>query len=711
MSQIVQNQYSSWQAENSGKWIYNGYIYVGKVGLDPEIKENQVRVFYIDENQQEIDLAQPIRTNSSGFPVISETNSTVIQVRTDSDYSVKALNRKKAQEWYIPKASTLNPDTKDKIYSREFKNISDLKLQIDAAGNQLNLSDFVGNMVLWRGYYSELDGGGNCGIVRSGPHTDDGGKIISINSSVYIEAKFENTFINVRHFGAKGDGLSDDYNAIQNAINSASGEIDVYDSNRSPGSEVHFPRGEYIIKTPLLVQRNRTRITGEGRGVSIIKATNTAIIREVIRFRSVHHCAIENIGLDGGLPFIPDLSESYGAEAGIVFDLCVRFSSTNLQVSRTRLAGVVAVHMWENNHYNLWCTELAYFSNNENKSTRGGAILFTSDDAWKQSGDELGAGYESTNTAFVKPQLSTPGCIIYCEAPTNNITIYDWHGESRGYPSPFPCSNDARLRIATTSGFRMFSGYYYAHANAWSNTGTSLFEIGGGSEGVVLKDMQCLTANTSGNTNPMVPTLINFGGQTEITIDNFVAYDKADLLGSDAFQLLGSSTGRNGYLSGKIQIHAGSNRDVDDYFVNDSTYDGLKSYAGRIDFFNTSSNTNYSNNYNRESSQFDTNSGVNLESYKVRAWANINMKTDSIRGSENILSIVDNGPGIYGFIFKENMPDSNYSIQATGSADTGVTDAAVIRIASYDNTRFAIAYQNQAGTGFDIETCCVSVMR
>ena len=109
MSEIVQNQYSSWQAENSGKWIYNGFIYVGQVDTDPEIEANQARVYYIDENEQEVDLAQPIRTNSSGFPVISETNSTVIQIRTDSDYSVKVLNKKGSQEWYIPKASTLGP--------------------------------------------------------------------------------------------------------------------------------------------------------------------------------------------------------------------------------------------------------------------------------------------------------------------------------------------------------------------------------------------------------------------------------------------------------------------------------------------------------------------------------------------------------------------------------------------------------------------------
>ena len=166
MSEIVQNQYSSWQAENSGKWIYNGFIYVGKVDTDPQISANQVRVYYIDENEQEVGLDQPIRTNSSGFPVISETNSTVIQIRTDGDYSVKVLNRKGEQEWYIPKASSLSRvieidhnETKnrsavgahDDIYLRSYENLKELRNSTDFDSSFINNNIQVKNPYgVWR---------------------------------------------------------------------------------------------------------------------------------------------------------------------------------------------------------------------------------------------------------------------------------------------------------------------------------------------------------------------------------------------------------------------------------------------------------------------------------------------------------------------------------------------------------------------------------
>lgn len=208
MSEIVQNQHSSWQAENSSKWIYNGFIYVGQVDTDPEIEANQVRVFYIDENEQEVDLAQPVRTNSSGFPVISETNSTVIQVRADNDYSVKALNRNGVEEWYIPKASTLSPtiniedipglteDLSERIISTSIASAKITSFDIDQL---IRLSD--------RDY-------GLFRVADVGVPTDE---FISISlddgkAMVYVP---ENGIVNAIHIGAVGDGLTDDTQVIQ----------------------------------------------------------------------------------------------------------------------------------------------------------------------------------------------------------------------------------------------------------------------------------------------------------------------------------------------------------------------------------------------------------------------------------------------------------------------------------------------------------------
>ena len=66
----------------------------------------------------------------------------------------------------------------------------------------------------------------------------------------------------VRDFGAVGDGVTDDTDAIQHALNDGDGLIE-------------FPRGEYVISRTLLVDlatRGRTAISGLGAVGRIVMA-------------------------------------------------------------------------------------------------------------------------------------------------------------------------------------------------------------------------------------------------------------------------------------------------------------------------------------------------------------------------------------------------------------------------------------------------------
>ncbi|EFN58938.1 hypothetical protein CHLNCDRAFT_140922, partial [Chlorella variabilis] len=65
---------------------------------------------------------------------------------------------------------------------------------------------------------------------------------------------------NVRAFGAKGDGASDDTEAIQAAVRVA---------NRAPGV-IFFPPGTYILTRPISLYRGRTVLRGAGPGQSIV---------------------------------------------------------------------------------------------------------------------------------------------------------------------------------------------------------------------------------------------------------------------------------------------------------------------------------------------------------------------------------------------------------------------------------------------------------
>lgn len=71
------------------------------------------------------------------------------------------------------------------------------------------------------------------------------------NGNVVIN---KSDIVNIKRFGAKGDGVTDDTVAIQNAINSL-----------SVGGIVLFPQGDYVISSTLIVNKP-IKLVGEGRG-------------------------------------------------------------------------------------------------------------------------------------------------------------------------------------------------------------------------------------------------------------------------------------------------------------------------------------------------------------------------------------------------------------------------------------------------------------
>jgi polygalacturonase len=64
--------------------------------------------------------------------------------------------------------------------------------------------------------------------------------------------------LNVRDFGATGDGTSDDTDAIQAAINALP----------DPGGTVYIPSGTYQVHGPIVLARSRTQLVGEPPPIS-----------------------------------------------------------------------------------------------------------------------------------------------------------------------------------------------------------------------------------------------------------------------------------------------------------------------------------------------------------------------------------------------------------------------------------------------------------
>lgn len=113
--------------------------------------------------------------------------------------------------------------TQEKVYA--FENVAEMK-------NSDKLLD--GMYCVTKGYYSNNDGGNGEYLIRTKRTEDieDNGSIHFLKNNLVAELIVED-YINVKNFGAKGNGLNDDTNSLQKAINKY--------------NNIFIPNGNYII--------------------------------------------------------------------------------------------------------------------------------------------------------------------------------------------------------------------------------------------------------------------------------------------------------------------------------------------------------------------------------------------------------------------------------------------------------------------------------
>ncbi len=121
--------------------------------------------------------------------------------------------------------------------------------------------------------------------------------------------------INVLDFGAKGDGITDDTDAIQAAINSIGG---------SQGGTVNIPRGTYMIRG-LVIAHNGTRLIGESRwGTQLKRISGTKPLLDVSGTASMtghlRYITVTNLTINGNNTR-GTLLRSYYADSGIFADI------------------------------------------------------------------------------------------------------------------------------------------------------------------------------------------------------------------------------------------------------------------------------------------------------------------------------------------------------------------------------------------------------
>lgn len=97
------------------------------------------------------------------------------------------------------------------------------------------------------GYYSATDGGGGLyKIIAHDSETIDGGKYIEISETLTAQLITSDDSVNVRQYGAYGDGTHDDTSAIQNALNNY--------------TTVNVPNGHYKITDTITMPFNKNLV-------------------------------------------------------------------------------------------------------------------------------------------------------------------------------------------------------------------------------------------------------------------------------------------------------------------------------------------------------------------------------------------------------------------------------------------------------------------
>ena len=161
-------------------------------------------------------------------------------------------------------------------------------------------------------------------------------ELSNINSQLdHNSNKINNlSIVNVKDFGAKGDGVSDDTNAIQSAIDYLYEGLSYYDSNKQ-GGIVYFPRGIYKITTIKI--KSFITLEGENRLSSVLSPIaegNYMIdvdvsddLRRAIQYR------ICNIGIIGGAKNIGSLEPNRVNIGAINLEKTMMCSINNVIIS------------------------------------------------------------------------------------------------------------------------------------------------------------------------------------------------------------------------------------------------------------------------------------------------------------------------------------------------------------------------------------------
>lgn len=222
--------------DTAGGSLDNGYVYIGTVGLDAQT--NPITTFY--DKDLLIPAVQPLRT-SAGYIMYQGAPTAIYTAATA--YSIKVKDKNGAL-----------------VYEKRYNYTPVL---------QSDFADFVNDI-------ADDSGSSLVGFVQSG----------SGAVSQTVQNKLRNASFSVEDFGATGDGVTDDTDALQKTLDAANGRVSdvlltsgTYRYSRylnvPVGVSIRGPRDAILMPVDQQVT-NLTAPIGSGTGQKVISVDDTS---------------------------------------------------------------------------------------------------------------------------------------------------------------------------------------------------------------------------------------------------------------------------------------------------------------------------------------------------------------------------------------------------------------------------------------------------